>query len=175
MLDSPIAPEIVKPPDDAKFIHGSSETRWFTNAEGVKPDYVSINVGDQLQILNINHLADMVPDEVNTIDVHDAPARGLPMFTNGTLGADMLYVPPGESFPLHVHPGHHFLYCVRGKGSVTFAGQIFIVVPGDLYMIEASIPHAVGAAKDGEGHWLISFGAPHTRVDSEDRMTSLEV
>jgi quercetin dioxygenase-like cupin family protein len=94
---------------------------------------------------------------------------------SGALGVDMLYVPPGSSFPPHVHPGHHLLMCIRGQGSVTYGDEEIAVRPGDLYMILGGIAHAVGSDPSGEGHWLLAFGAPHKRVDSHDRMRLLEV
>lgn len=163
------APETVKPPEDAAFVHGSGQTRWYTGDDG-DPDYLKINDGDELTIVNLAELALATPAVANTCDVHGTEARGVPIFTNGTLGADLLYVPPGKSFPLHVHPGHHLLLCVGGLGTITFGEKVKPVRNGDLYMIEATIPHAVGAAEDGPGHWLVSFGAPHKRVDAHDRM-----
>lgn len=162
-----VVEETVVPPPDAGFIHGSGRTRWYTDGP---PEYLPINVGDDLTIVNLPDLALSVPHDANTCDVHGTEARGVPVFTNGTLGVDLLYVPPGKSFPYHVHPGHHLLLCVGGSGTITFADRVNEVRPGDLYMIEASVPHAVGAAEDGPGHWLMSFGSPHKRVDAHDRM-----
>lgn len=137
---------------------------------GDDPDYLPINVGEVLTIINTFQLAELVPDDIPTCTVHGTKARGLPIYTNGHLGADLLYLAPGDAFPLHVHPGMHFLLSIRGQGNVTFAGKTSNVRPGDIYFIEASVPHAVGADDDGEGHWLLSFGAPHVRVDSPYRM-----
>lgn len=135
-------------------------------------EYAPINTGSQLAILNLSFLAELLPGHGSP--VHDAPAEGIPLLTNGHLGADMLYVPPGESFPLHVHTGHHFLYCVKGRGSVTFDSVVHDIIPGDLYMIQADIEHAVGAHPDGDGHWLVAFGAPHAHLDSHDRMEVIQ-
>jgi len=166
---SEVAPYVVDPPADAQFIHGSGRTRWYTDGTG-PPDYADINVEDILTIVNLDELALATPTLTNTCDVHGTEARGVPIFTNGYLGADMLYVPPGKAFPYHTHPGHHLLLCVGGAGTITFGGKVNKVRKGDLYMIEATVPHAVGADEDGPGHWLISFGAPHKRVDADDRM-----
>jgi quercetin dioxygenase-like cupin family protein len=143
-----------------------------------KPEYLPIHVNrdgmTDLTVVNLPDLAALMElGDAATLKIPGAPARGVPLFTNGHLGADMLYVAPGDSFPLHVHPGHHFLACIKGEGTVTFAGRSFPVRPGDLYMIEASVPHAVGATADGPGHWLVAFGAPHKALDSEHRMELL--
>lgn len=150
----------------------SSRTR--TDAHGLDYRRIYTETPDgrrRLTILNLPALASAsLDDEAQTVAVHGAPARGIPLLTNGHLGADLLYLAPGDSFPLHVHPGHHLLLCVAGSGKVTFDGRAFEVRPGDLYLIEASVPHAVGSSADGPGHWLASFGAPHTPLTSEQRM-----
>jgi quercetin dioxygenase-like cupin family protein len=159
---------------DRGLIERSRSVGYYTRGE--RPEYFPIHVGElagekELTVLNLPELADLIESgEGATVEVHGAPAQGVPLLTNGHLGADMLYVAPGDSFPLHVHGGHHFLFCVKGAGTVTFDGKQFAITPGDLYMIEASIPHAVGADPDGPGHWLVAFGAPHTMLESEHRM-----
>lgn len=102
------------------------------------------------------------------VPVAKSEATAHPFYTNGHLGVDLLYLPPGYSFPLHTHPGDHLLLVVKGNGTVTFDGQTHETKPGDLYMVDASVEHAVGAGPDG--HWILAFGAPHTPVDSEHRM-----
>lgn len=97
-------------------------------------------------------------------------AMGAKLFTNFGLGVDMLVVPPGSGFPPHIHPGHHLLYCVAGRGTFTLNQEVHEVYPGYLSMIEASIPHAVGNPYD-EPHVILAFGSPHTELDAENRMT----
>ncbi len=101
-------------------------------------------------------------------DVHGAPAVGVPMHSNGHLGADLLHVKAGDQFPVHTHPGDHLLYCVAGHGTMTVAEIIYEIRPGDLYMVDGSIPHAVGAITD---HTILAIGSPHKPVDSPERMT----
>lgn len=103
------------------------------------------------------------------IEGHPAPTFGTALLTNGTLGADVLDIPPYARFPLHTHPGHHLLYCLRGTGTFTLAGVVHTVHPGDLMMVEGQIPHAVGAGPDG--HTILAIGSPHTHVGSPNRMT----
>jgi quercetin dioxygenase-like cupin family protein len=88
------------------------------------------------------------------------------------LGVDLLELPPGESFPLHTHPGHHLLYVVQGAGTVTYGGIIYPTKPGDLFLMTANIPHAVGAG--GEGHYVREFGAPHVHLDDPARRTVMQ-
>lgn len=118
-----------------------------------------------LKIINVHAAADCLPDA--GIPVHGAPAVGLAMHTNGHLGVDMLHVKAGEQFPVHTHPGDHLLYCVRGEGTITVAEITYRVIPGDIYMVDGAVPHAVGAYTD---HWLLAIGAPHKAVDATDRM-----
>lgn len=107
---------------------------------------------------------------VDSVPVHGANARALPLHRSedGVLGSDVLWVPPSHSFPVHVHPGHHLLLCMAGEGSISVAGETYIVHPGDLYMVPGDIPHAVGATE--AGHMLLSIGSPHKPVDSPERM-----
>lgn len=105
------------------------------------------------------------------VDVHGAPARGLALHSNGHLGADMLYVRAGDQFPVHTHPGDHLLYCLAGEGTITVDQVTYQIRPGDLYMVDGLVPHAVGAVTD---HVLVAIGAPHKPVDSPERMTFVD-
>ncbi len=87
---------------------------------------------------------------------------------DGEMGADLLDLPAHCRFPLHVHPGHHVLLCLRGRGTFTIGGITYDVRPGDLMMVEGDVPHAVGAGPDG--HLLLAIGSPHKPLDSEERM-----
>ena len=102
------------------------------------------------------------------VNIPNSPAFGDPLFGNEHLGVDLLYLPPDESFPLHTHPGHHIIYVVRGGGTVTIDGVTYHTIPGDVYMVEAELPHAVGAGPFG--HYILSFGASHIPIDSPERM-----
>jgi quercetin dioxygenase-like cupin family protein len=106
--------------------------------------------------------------ELDGVPVHGAPATGLPLHSNGHLGADILHVPAGKQFPVHTHPGDHLLYCLRGTGTISVDGQTYPIRPGDLYMVDGLVPHAVGAGP--EEHVLVAIGAPHKPVDSPERM-----
>jgi quercetin dioxygenase-like cupin family protein len=120
-----------------------------------------------LRITNLPELAERIHDL--GIPVHGADAIGLGLHTNGHLGADMLRVPAHASFPVHTHPGDHLLLCLAGTGTITVNEHTYDVVPGDLYMVDGLIPHAVGAGPTE--HILIAIGAPHKPVDSPERMT----
>lgn len=125
-------------------------------------------VHPKLRIIDV--FADLTaPLEVKVLK---SDATGRPLLTNGKLGVDMLYLPPGYAFPLHTHPGDHLLLIVQGTGTVTFDGETFDTSDGDLFMIEGGVPHAVGA-KEG-GQWLLAFGSPHKAVDAVDRMEVLD-
>lgn len=131
-----------------------------------------MNTPDRPVPLRITDLA-IATSRVSThgLKVHGADrVLGLPLHSNGNLGADLLRVPAGVSFPIHTHPGDHLLLCLSGTGSITVDGLTYTVHPGDLYMIPGTIPHAVGAAPDDE-HVLIAIGSPHKPVDSPERMT----
>lgn len=96
-----------------------------------------------------------------------AAATGLPLVSNGTVGADLLRLPAGAGFVPHTHPGHHILIVVGGIGTITYDGRIHQTRAGQTYLIEGQVPHAVGAITD---HLIVAVGAPHKAVDAEDRM-----
>lgn len=102
------------------------------------------------------------------VPVHGADAVGLNLHTNGHLGADILWVPATKQFPVHTHPGDHLLYCLEGTGTITVGECTYAVEPGDLYMVDGLVPHAVGAGP--HDHILVAIGAPHKPVDSPERM-----
>jgi quercetin dioxygenase-like cupin family protein len=105
------------------------------------------------------------------VDVHGAPARGFGMHTNGHLGADLLHVKAGDQFPVHTHPGDHLLLCLAGRGTITVDQVTYDIIPGDLYMVNGLIPHAVGAITN---HVILAIGAPHKAVDSPERMAFVD-
>lgn len=107
---------------------------------------------------------------LGVVDEYGKPVDcyGTSLHTNGGFGVDLLDIPANARFPLHTHPGHHLLYCLRGVGTFTLAGTVYEVRPGDLMMVEGEVPHAVGSGPDG--HVILAFGAPHTPLGSPHRM-----
>jgi quercetin dioxygenase-like cupin family protein len=101
--------------------------------------------------------------------VGTASATGRALLSNGYLGADLLHIPRGDSFPPHTHPGDHLLFVLGGRGVITIGGQIVPTFPGEAFMVEGAVPHAVGAIDD---HVLLSVGAPHRPVDSPARQAT---
>lgn len=124
-------------------------------------------VRDALRILNLHHLAGQVAQ--HGVPMHGAPAVGMPLHTNGHLGADLVHVAAGAQFPVHTHPGDHLLLSIGGLGTITVADVTYRVEPGDIYMVDGDVPHAVGADPDSH-HILVAIGAPHKEVDSPERM-----
>lgn len=174
-----------RPPD----YHGPTEHHHGELVRMPLPDYLydGRDPNGLFRLVNVHMLADFdeLPVPVRGVDgitaspiARSSELTGQPHPETGTtdsatLGVDMLYVPPGNSFPPHVHPGHHLLMSVKGLGTITYGEDEIAVRPGDLYYIEADLPHAVGSDPSGPGHWLLSFGAPHKRVEAEDRMRLL--
>lgn len=120
-----------------------------------------------LRIINLR--AAIADVHANGVQVHGADAIGLGLHSNGMLGADILSVPPDTAFPVHTHPGDHLLLCLEGTGTISVDGITYKVTPGDLYMVDGMIPHAVGAGPGG--HVLVAIGSPHKPIDSPERMT----
>lgn len=100
------------------------------------------------------------------VEMYGTAARGVPLVSNGFLGADMIRVPAGEGFAPHVHPGDHLLIVVSGESTVTYDGRIYRASAGEVYMVEGAVPHAVGAITDCA---ILAVGAPHRPVDAVDR------
>lgn len=125
----------------------------------------------EAQIQGVRRLVETEHGEAAWGDLVDA--FGEKLFTNFLLGGDLLVVPPGSGFPPHVHPGHHLLLCLAGPGTFSLAGTTHTVGPGDLYMVEGGVPHAVGNP-NGAPHIILAIGAPPKELDAEDRMTVVE-
>ena len=87
------------------------------------------------------------------------------------MGADLIELEGGRSFPVHTHRGAHILYVLDGAGTVTIGGKTWPTGPGDLYFVPANVEHAVGAI---ERHRLISIGLPHFALDDPRRMTVMD-
>ncbi|ROO90832.1 quercetin dioxygenase-like cupin family protein [Actinocorallia herbida] len=94
-------------------------------------------------------------------------ATGRPLIGNGDIGADVIRLAAGAGFAPHTHPGHHVLTVIAGIGTITYGGRVHETRAGQVYLIEGSVPHAVGAITD---HLILAVGAPHKPVDSTERM-----
>lgn len=123
-----------------------------------------IEAGHEIQEL----LVDMCE---RAVKMHNSPATGAGLITNGKLGADIIRVPAGKGFAPHTHPGDHLLIVLGGEGTITYDGRIYPTMAGQIYMVEGAKPHAVGALTD---HVILAVGSPHRPVDSEDRMALVE-
>ena len=120
-----------------------------------------------LQVVNLADAMEAV--RAAGVPMHGAPAEGLPIHSNGHLGADCIHVPANEQFPVHTHPGDHLLLCLQGHGTISVGEVTYSVRPGDLYMVDGLVPHAVGAGSTD--HYLVAIGAPHKAVDDPERMS----
>ncbi len=118
-----------------------------------------------------DHTSLTVAHEALPLAVHGAvDATGLPLVTNGELGADLLRLPAGSGFVPHTHIGHHVLVIVGGQGTLTYGGEVLETNAGEVYLVDGGVPHAVGALTD---HVILAVGAPHMPVDSTDRMQAV--
>lgn len=117
-------------------------------------------IGDGETVLTVSH-------EKRPVRMHGADSTGLGLVTNQTIGADLIRLPSGAGFPPHTHPGHHVLVIVGGRGTISYAGRVYPTQAGEIYLVEGSVAHAVGAITD---HVILAVGAPHMPVDSHERM-----
>lgn len=122
------------------------------------------------KIVNVHLLLDEIPD----VTLAGTEITGKQLFCSedmgdGThLGVDRLCLMPGEKFPKHTHPGHHLIYIIKGMGTVTIEDKVYSTVPGDLYLVNGNILHALSAGETGQ--LLLSFAAPHKHLSDTNRM-----
>ncbi|MFD9389286.1 cupin domain-containing protein [Streptomyces sp. NPDC060000] len=107
---------------------------------------------------------DVAPGPTRVSKTADATGRSL--LSSGHMGADILHIPARSGFAPHTHPGDHLLFVLAGTGTITVAGEIVETRPGQVYMVEGAVTHAVGAVTD---HMILSVGAPHEHLDSPER------
>lgn len=131
-----------------------------------------------------DHLRNVMAGE--WIDLHDETGRvlvgirGRPGAFGMTLdgqeiGADLIEMSPGSSFPLHVHPGDHLLYIVAGYGIVHVDRLDRRVREGDTIFIAAEAPHGVRTDPSCSGTFaFLAVGVPHKHVSAIDRMRLVE-
>jgi quercetin dioxygenase-like cupin family protein len=98
-------------------------------------------------------------------------ATGQGLVGNGHLGIDLIRAPAGGGFAPHTHICDHLLIVVAGRGTIAYDGTVYETGPGQVYMIEGAVPHAVGAIDD---HVILAVGMPHRAVDSPDRQELVE-
>ncbi len=122
------------------------------------------------KIVNVNLSLDEIPD----VTLAGTEITGKQLFCsedigNGThLGVDRLRLLPGEKFPKHTHPGHHLLYIIKGMGTVTIEDKVYVTVPGDLYLVNGNVLHALSAGETGQ--LLLSFAVPHKHLSDASRI-----
>ncbi|MFD5397247.1 cupin domain-containing protein [Streptomyces sp. NPDC127097] len=107
---------------------------------------------------------EVAPGPTRVSKTDDATGRSL--LSSGHVGADILHVPAGSGFAPHTHPGDHLLFVLAGTGTIAVAGEIVETRPGQVYMVEGALTHAVGAVTD---HMILAVGAPHRHLDSPER------
>jgi quercetin dioxygenase-like cupin family protein len=91
------------------------------------------------------------------------------------IGADLIEMQPGSSFPLHTHPGDHILYAISGYGTVKIDGEVHRFEAGSTCYIAAERPHNVGTYPDAPGPFtLLAVGHPQKHVSDMDRMHVVE-
>lgn len=101
----------------------------------------------------------------------DSVATGTSLVSNGRVGADLISLRAGERFAPHTHAGDHILMVVSGEGTLTLDGTVYPTAPGQVFIVDGDVPHAVGAVSD---HQIVAIGSPHRPVDAPDRMLLVE-
>ncbi len=140
-----------------------------TQAE-VSPEELSIVQWARATIDDSRTLLE-IPHGRRPVQMRGAQATGLGLVSNGLVGADLIRLPAGAGFPPHTHPGHHVLVVLGGVGTITHNGRVHRTQAGQIYLVEGSVSHAVGAITD---HVILAIGAPHMPVESDERMSVVE-
>jgi quercetin dioxygenase-like cupin family protein len=92
-------------------------------------------------------------------------------FSGHEIGVDFIEMQPGSAFGLHVHPGDHILYVLKGIGCVHIDGVDHRITEGDSIFIPAEYPHGVKTIEDCKSVFqFLAFGHPHKHLDAPDRM-----
>jgi quercetin dioxygenase-like cupin family protein len=91
--------------------------------------------------------------------------------TGHEIGVDLIEMQSGSAFPLHVHPGDHVLFVLKGTGCVSIDSVDHTVIEGDTILIPAEYPHGVKTLAGYELPFtFLAFGHPHKHLDATDRM-----
>ena len=112
-------------------------------------------------------------------DEHGSELRGIRgrmgaysvSLTGHEIGVDLIEMQPGSAFPLHVHPGDHILFVLKGTGCVSIDSVDHVVTEGDTIFIPAEYPHGVKTLPVYDFPFtFLAFGHPHKHLDATDRM-----
>jgi quercetin dioxygenase-like cupin family protein len=136
-----------------------SAARSFCNSDHIK------NLGEAAWLALYDELGNELPGIRGRVG-----AASISM-TGHEIGVDMIEMQPGSAFPLHVHPGDHILFVLKGTGCVSIDAVDHTITDGDTIFIPAEYPHGV---KTLPGYALpftfLAFGHPHKHLSAQDRM-----
>ena len=122
-------------------------------------------------VINLN---DMLDPSLG-LQIQNVEAKALLLFETeeftGSMGVEILYVKPHQSFHAHTHPGYHVLLVLHGAGTFTLDDKTFDTKPGDICEVKPEVAHAVGAKEDGQ--YLLSINIPYKAVDDPTRLRFL--
>lgn len=114
----------------------------------------------------------MVDDSGNQLaGIRGRAGVALPTVEGVEIGADLIEMQPGSAFPLHIHPGEHILYVIKGQGCVHVDGRDHTIQEGDTIFVPAEYPHGVKTKDNAADPFLLlAFGYPHKHIGAQDRM-----
>ena len=115
---------------------------------------------------------DLVDDSGNILPgIRGRAGVTAPTLENVEIGADLIEMQPGSSFPLHTHPGEHILYVIHGRGFVHVDGIDHAIKEGDTIFVPAEYAHGVKTSEASTSPFLLlAFGYPHKHIGALDRM-----
>lgn len=101
-----------------------------------------------------------------------AGANGVRGYTHAgiAIGLDRIVMQRGSAFPLHAHEGDHVLWVLSGNGWLRINGINYPLSEGDAVYVPADYPHGVLGPTVDTPLEILSFGVPHHRIQSLERM-----
>lgn len=118
-------------------------------------------------------LDQIVKSHSKSVQMANSDAKALRLLFDDSgphpFGADLIEFSEGGKVELHTHPGSHFLFVTKGRGTLIYHKEKIVLSTGDCYRIPSQVPHAIYADK-GESLQLIAIGNDYRPAHSERRL-----
>lgn len=140
-------------------IDGLQIERWALAGDTIPP----LNLGPAGSISPGALQALLVGVGARSVQLAGSEATGQPLLTNGRIGVDVIRIPAGKGFGPRALSSDRVLIVAGGMGTIALGGKVYPTQAGEVFVIDADVPHAITARSD---HVLLTVGAPHEPVGS---------
>ncbi len=107
-----------------------------------------------------------LPDLVRTLQAEPHPARDghrqAGLIHRGPLRILLFTFEPGGRLPGHKAPGQVVIHCLRGELAVGTEGVVHRLTPGQVVVLEPSVPHDVEARVESDMLLTVCMGNEHS-------------